>query len=276
MSQMKLLAVDLDRTCLDSRDQVRQSTLDALRAAVAAGVSVVIATGRNLLGIPKVLRELPGVRYAITSNGAAIFDLASGKAIYEKCIPMAQAAALLRAAEEMNIPRSVTVGPDVIDTTPEVYEIRHTFFHDYAESLYAENLVSYLQERGEEPAKLHFLYMRKYDSAPIYERLRAEPGIAFTGDLTGHTEVVAEGVDKGAALAQLAEGLGISREETAAVGDSDNDVTMLRWAALSVAMGGAPNHVRAAARFQTADCDHDGLARAVEMLLSPQTSALQK
>ena len=70
-----------------------------------------------------------------------------------------------------------------------------------------------------------------------------------------------------AALAQLAEQLGISRAETAAIGDSDNDVTMLRWGALSVAMGGAPNHVCASARFQTDDCDHDGLAKAVEMLM---------
>ena len=266
--KMKLLAVDLDRTCLDSTDHVRPVTLQALERAIGAGVTVVIATGRNLLGIPMALRTLPGVRYAITSNGAAVYDLESGEPIFTKSIPAAQAASLLRAAEKLGVPRSVTVGRDVIDTTPEVYQLRHTFFHDYAESLFAEDLAAYVLERGEDAAKLHFLYMRKFNSAPIYDLLQREPGIFYTGDLTGHTEVVAEGVDKGAALAWLAERLGVSKAETAAVGDSDNDVTMLRWAGLSAAMGDAPNHVRASAKFLTADCDHDGLAQAVDMLLS--------
>ena len=266
--KLKLLAVDLDRTCLDSRDLVSERTVQALTKAMAAGVTVVIATGRNLLGIPKALRTLPGVKYAITSNGAAIFDLESQAPVFERSIPLETAVRLLERAGEMGVPRSVTVGRDVIDTTPEVFQIRHTFFHDYAESLFAEDLPAYVRERGEDPAKLHFLYMRKVDSAPVYDMLNAEPGIFFTGDLTGHTEVVAEGVDKGAALAQLAAQLGVSPAETAAIGDSDNDVTMLRWAGLSVAMGGAPNHVCASARFQTDDCDHDGLANAVEMLLT--------
>lgn len=265
--KMKLLAVDLDRTCLNSRDLVPESTVRALTEAMDAGVTVVIATGRNLLGIPKALRTLPGVRYAITSNGAAIFDLETREAIFEQSIPLETAARLLERAGEMGIPRSVTIGPDVIDTTKEVYEIRHSFFHDYDESLFAEDLPAYVRARGENPAKLHFLYMRKYDSAPIYDMLKAEPGIFYTGDLTGHTEVVAEGVDKGAALAQLAARLGFTREETAAVGDSDNDVTMLRWAGLSAAMGDAPNHVRASAKLLTDDCDHDGLAKAVARLM---------
>ena len=268
--KMKLLAVDLDRTCLDSRDLVPESTICALREAMAAGVTVVIATGRNLLGIPKALRTLPGVRYAITSNGAAIFDLETQEPIFERSIPLETAVRLLERAGEMGVPRSVTVGKDVIDTTEEIYRLRHTFFHDYAESLFAEDLPAYVRERGEDPAKLHFLYMRQFDSSPVYDMLKAEPGVFFTGDLTGHTEVVAEGVDKGAALAVLAKRLGISRAETASVGDSDNDVTMLRWAGLSAAMGGAPNHVRSSAKFQTDDCDHDGLAKAVKILMEAE------
>jgi Cof subfamily protein (haloacid dehalogenase superfamily) len=267
MNNLKLLAVDLDRTCLDSRDQIRESTMEALKTAIAAGVTVVPATGRNLLGIPKALRTLPGVNYAITSNGAAIYDLETGETVFRKSIPFEQAASLLERVGALGIPRSATIGQDVIDTTPEVFQLRHTFFHDYAESLFTEDLPAYVRARGEDVAKLHFLYMRKYDSEPVYDMLRAEPGVLFTGDLTGHTEVVANFVDKGAGLAQLARLLGVKKEETAAVGDSDNDVTMLRWAGTSVAMGGAPNHVQAEATLQTDDCDHDGLAKAVKLLL---------
>ena len=267
MKNLKLLAIDLDRTCLDSRDQIPDSAMDALRAAIDAGVIVAPATGRNLLGIPKALRTLPGVRYAITSNGAAIFDLEEKRTVYTKYIPAEQAASLLERVGALGIPRSATVGQDVIDTTREVFQLRHSFFHDYAESLFTEDLPAYIRARGEDVAKLHFLFMRRFDSSPVYDLLNAEPGIAFTGDLTGHAEVVANYVDKGAGLAVLARHLGVSRDETAAIGDSDNDVTMLHWAGTSFAMGGAPNHVQAAATHQTDDCDHDGFAKAVRMLL---------
>ena len=265
---IKLLAIDLDRTTLDSTDTVPAGAMTALREAIDAGVTVAIATGRNVLAIPKALREMPGIRYAITSNGAAIFDLETLEPVFEKTIPLEQAVSLLERAGEMGIPRSVTIGRDVIDTTPEVYRLRHTFFHDYAESLFAEDLPAYVRERGEDVAKIHFLYMRQHDSGPVYDMLNAEENIAFTGDLTGHTEVVANYVDKGSGLARLARMLEIKKEEAAAIGDSDNDVTMLRWAGKSAAMGDAPNHVRASADFLTDDCDHDGIAKAVRMLLA--------
>ena len=265
---IKLLAIDLDRTTLDSTDTVPASAMEALKEAIDAGVTVAIATGRNVLAIPKALRELKGIRYAITSNGAAIFDLETLEAVFEKTIPLEQAVSLLERAGEMGIPRSVTIGRDVIDTTPEVYRLRHTFFHDYAESLFAEDLPAYVRERGEDVAKIHFLYMRQHDSGPVYDMLNAEENIAFTGDLTGHTEVVANFVDKGSGLARLARMLDVKKEEAAAIGDSDNDVTMLRWAGKSAAMGDAPNHVRASADFLTDDCDHDGFAKAVRMLLA--------
>ena len=102
---IKLLAIDLDRTTLDSTDTVPASAMAALRQAIDAGVTVAIATGRNVLGIPKVLRELPGIRYAITSNGAAIFDLETLEPVFEKTIPLEQAVSLLERAGELGIPR---------------------------------------------------------------------------------------------------------------------------------------------------------------------------
>ena len=264
---MKLLAFDLDRTCLNSQDLVPDSALDALRRAIAAGVTVVPTTGRNLLAIPAALRSLDGVRYAITSNGAAIHDLATGEILYERTIPVEKAASILERVIAMGIPCSATVRRDVIDMSREVWDFRHTFFHDYAESLFADDLPAYLRERGENAAKLHFLYLGRHDGGPVYDLLDAEPGIFWTGDLTGHTEVVAEGVNKGSGLAKLARLLNIPREETAAIGDSDNDVMMLRFAGVSAAMGGSPNHVLASAKIHTDDCDHDGFANAVDEML---------
>lgn len=264
---MKLLAVDLDGTCLDHEDILRPSVLAALQKAADAGVTVAVSTGRNLLGIPAALRESGIVRWCITSNGAAIFDLEAGRAVEERSIPLETAAELLSRIRAMGFPTSVTVGKDVIDCDDAVYNIRHTFFHDYAESLFAPDLAAYVRARGEDPAKVHVLYLRKLDGTPVHAMLKEVPGITFTGHVKGHTEIVARGVDKGAALLRLCARLGIRPEEAAAIGDSENDLTMLRAASLSVAMGNAPESIRRAARFTTSDCDHDGVPEAVQMLL---------
>ena len=264
---MKLLAVDLDGTCLDHEDVLRPSVLAALKRAADAGVTVAVSTGRNLLGIPAALRGSGFVRWCITSNGAAIYDLETLTAVEEQSIPVETAAALLSEIRAMGFPTSVTVGADVIDCNEEIFKIRHSFFHDYAESLFDPDLAAYVRRRGKDPAKVHVLYLRRLDGTPVHEMLQTVPGITFTGHVKGHTEIVAKGVDKGAALLRLCARLGVTAAETAAIGDSENDLTMLRAAGLSVAMGNAPEAIRAAACFTTADCDHDGVPEAVDMLL---------
>ena len=264
---MKLLAVDLDGTCLDHADILRPTVLEALHRAHKSGVTVAVSTGRNLLGIPAVLRTCGFVRWCITSNGAAIYDLEKRAAVEEQSIPVETAAMLLRTIREMGFPTSVTVGPDVIDCDPDVYEVRHSFFHDYAESLFSDDLAAYVRQRGKDPAKVHVLYMRRLDGTPVEAFLKTVPGITFTGHVKGHHEIVAAGVDKGAALLRLCRRLGVTPEETAAIGDSENDLSMLRAVSLSVAMGNAPESIRRAARYTTADCDHDGVPQAVDLLL---------
>ena len=188
---MKLLAVDLDGTCLDHEDVLRPSVLSALKKAADAGVTVAVSTGRNLLGIPAALRESGFVRWCITSNGAAIYDLSTGEAVFRRSIPVETAAELLSTIRGMGYPTSVTVGQDVIDCDHDVYRFRHTFFHDYAESLFSDDLAAYVRARGEDPAKVHVLYLRRLDGTPVHALLRTVPGITFTGDVKGHTEIVA-------------------------------------------------------------------------------------
>ena len=86
-SPIRLLALDLDGTVLDDRKQLTPRTIAALTAAARQGVLIVPATGRTDAGLPAELLALPGVRYAITSNGARMMDLAAGRSICELYIP---------------------------------------------------------------------------------------------------------------------------------------------------------------------------------------------
>ena len=80
-------------------------------------------------------------------------------------------------------------------------------------------------------------------------------------------EIVPPGVNKGSGLARVAELLGIPREETVAIGDGENDIAMLRWAGLGIAMANAPDSVKAAADVIAPHCDADGAAWAMEKYL---------
>lgn len=268
---MRLLAIDLDGTCLDSKDRLHESTLLALRRALDAGVTVVPTTGRNLLGVPKALRALPGVRYVITSNGAAIYDLQEDCTVYEKYIPCVQAANLLERCRVHGAPQAVTIGKNIVDGDPIVANVRHTHFHDFEDSLLARDLPAYVRDSSTDVEKLHIFYFKKWKSAHILELLQQEPDVSFSGTPDEHTEVVAAGVNKGSALAHLCALLGVAPEDTAAIGDSDNDVEMLRFAGRSFAMGSAPEYVKQAAKEMTDDSDHDGVAHAVQRLLCEWT-----
>lgn len=80
-------------------------------------------------------------------------------------------------------------------------------------------------------------------------------------------EIVPTGVNKAAGLARVAAILGIPREETIAIGDGENDISMLRWAGLGIAMANAPENVKAAADVIAPACDEDGAAWAMEKYL---------
>ena len=86
-SAIRLIAVDLDGTVLNDRKQLTPRTAAALTEAAARGVEIVPATGRTAAGLPADLLALPGVHYAITSNGARMMDLASGRAVRELYLP---------------------------------------------------------------------------------------------------------------------------------------------------------------------------------------------
>ena len=94
-------------------------------------------------------------------------------------------------------------------------------------------------------------------------RLEALGGLVLTSSIPDNIEVNAQGADKGSALRALAERLGIPREKVMALGDNGNDVTMLQYAGVSVAMGDGSPEAKAAARFLTASHDQNGLAQAV-------------
>ena len=119
-----------------------------------------------------------------------------------------------------------------------------------------------LQESGLQPEKINLPYLPTPAlRQEVWQRLEALGGLVLTSSIPDNIEINAQGADKGSALRALAERLGIPREKVMALGDNGNDVTMLQYAGVSVAMGDGSPEAKAAARFLTAPqmCIRDSL-----------------
>ena len=271
---------DLDDTFLSSGKHLLPRNMAALDLLAECGIAFVPCTGRGLNAI-EVYPELaghPAVRYAITSSGAVVYGMSSRTVIHSRTVGHERALALYGLVRDL-------------DVSFDVFADGRTF----AERWRYDRFPSF----GLEPPMLaHIMASRTpldrtvpeiLDSVGIVERVSvfnrmdeegfeqgrlARAAVAQVGGLrwtTAHPaciEVVDAGCSKGEALTWLCDHLGIDIAASVAFGDSDNDVTMLRWAGTSVAMGDAPNHVRASADYLTDDCDHDGFAKGVRMLLA--------
>ena len=97
--KIKLIATDLDGTFLDDNKQIPIDNKQAISECAARGIRIVPATGRTIPGIPQELKELPGVRYVIATNGALVADLKENKWIYTCRLSAALAVSVMEAAQ---------------------------------------------------------------------------------------------------------------------------------------------------------------------------------
>ena len=288
---VRLAALDLDGTLLNHEGQVTPRTRAALQAASDRGVVIVPTTGRPLGNLPPVVAQLPGVRYAITSNGAAVWDLGSDPlgAVYSRYANAAERqtsepTCLLRRLMPAETAREafalfqqydgeLSVFSDgLCIKTPEgiakLEARRAQFLSTEAKQSTTDGrftvvrgIESWMARHAGEIEKLCMFFDSKEKAQDVMPLFLAMPGVEVVQGSPDNIEVTAAGVDKGEALLALADRLGIPHEQTMAVGDSGNDRAMLEKAGIAAVMANGMPEIRAIGRLVSeADCDHDGVA----------------
>lgn len=270
----RLIALDLDGTLLDSQKRITPRTLAALEAAAARGIHIVPTTGRFFDGMPACVRDLPFVRYAVTINGAAVFDRAKDTVIAGEEIPISTTFAILDVFARHDVIYNCYMDnagwiPDAVFGKVDHYI--PDFYHAIIRSVITPvaNFREWLTARGHSVQKL-IAFSHEPD---VLEAVRRDLEASITGIRTTYSnsmmlEVNAEGAHKGRALALLAAHLGFGMEHVMAFGDGLNDLTMVRDAGVGVAMANAEPEVLAAAKVVTASNDEDGVALAIERMLT--------
>lgn len=252
--QKKLVALDVDGTLLHHDGRLDDEVRDAVRAVADAGHHVVIATGRSILGVEAVFEALTLTDgYAVTSNGAVTARLqGAGWEIIEKVT--FDPAPVLRVLKNSWPDAVVGVEEPGIGT-----KVSATFPDG---ELVGPLRVLPWDELGEEPTtRLTFRSPSgtSEDFVELVDKLGLH-GVNYAVGYTAWLDVNPEGVSKASALESVRRALAVEPCDTIAIGDHTNDLEMLHWAARGVAMGQAPDEVKAVADEVTLPVDEAGAA----------------
>lgn len=267
-NRIRLLALDLDGTTLRSGGRLSDFNRRELMRVHEAGVHIVAASGRAFASLPGEVLSLPCTEYAITSNGAAVYEVSSKKRIQAHYLKRLAVRSLLRIAEEAGVMIEGFV--DGVPYAREDYVENPMRFGASAWSVDyikrtrrpVEDIVSFLTEHETELDSLDLITGDMAKKAWLRSRiLREVPDIYLTSSVPSLLEISDAHAGKASGLRFLAEYLGILQEETAAFGNAENDMDMMRWAGIGVAVANSPDEVRAAADEVTQSNDEDGVGR---------------
>ncbi len=266
---IRLIGLDLDGTVFDSHKRITPRTRAAIAAACAQGVAVLPVTGRPRAGLPAEFLSIPGVKYAITSNGAVVCEAATGRVLSQSPMALEHALWGLEMAEELGALTDVYVDGRAYTKAATFHSLLQAAPENMKEyfrvtRVPVEDQRLWLMQQKGPVEKLTMLFTSESQRQKAWTLFRDSGRFEATSSLQNNLELNGKGVDKGKALLALAALLGFSQSQVMACGDSTNDLAMLQAAALSVAMGNACPQVLKAARVRTATNDQDGVALAIE------------
>jgi Cof subfamily protein (haloacid dehalogenase superfamily) len=273
---IRLVAIDLDGTLLNSRSELSPANLEALREAQERGVHVVVVTGRRFYSARRILEQLPFPVMLIASNGAMI-GASSGEVLHQNFLPRATARVVLKLALDYR-PYAVAI----FDTPGRGQVVMQ-------EGAAADSPLEWYLATSPEVLRLLPDLMAALDRDPVQLMFGGPPGYlepiepmllnspagahihaTWTKYLTRNLsifDVMNRGCSKGQALAFLAGELGIKARDVMAIGDNFNDLEMLEFAGQPVVMGNRTPGFGQASWPITLSNDQDGVAAALESFL---------
>jgi Cof subfamily protein (haloacid dehalogenase superfamily) len=270
MPDIRLITLDLDGTLLNSKKELSPENAAALQWAADQGIEIVPTTGRFYGGMPEVIRNLPYLHYAITINGAQVYDVRNDAGIAKAEIPVEKAVALMSWLDQFPV-----IYDCFMDNwgwmTRSLQEKADEFAPNehYAKMLKelrtpVDELKAFLTERGHDIQKSQFFAKDMDLRAKLMEEIPQRfPDLIVSSAVVNNVEINDKNAHKGNAIRQLAQHLGLDMSQVLAFGDGSNDITMLQAAGVGVCMANGLDSVKAIADYVTDSCDEDGVAKAI-------------
>lgn len=257
----RMIALDLDGTLNNDEKKITQRTKEALIAVQKQGVVVVLASGRPTPGLKRESDELELEKYhglLLSYNGGRIIDASTGEIIYERSLPKTTAVRLLKHLE------AYPVTPIVDDSSYYYTTDRKDFMVEF-ESRLNHMEIKIVNNIADE---IDFNPVKILIAAPNELLIPVSDAVMkpFTYELSFiqstpfYLEATMKGIDKASSLRNICDYLHINPSEVMAFGDAQNDISMLQFAGLGVAMGNAIDQVKEIADEVTLSNNEDGIA----------------
>lgn len=293
--KIRCIALDLDRTTLDSQGHLSEENRRAIVNAVAAGVYVVVASGRSLGSLPAEITDITGIRYAITSNGAAVYDLCERKCLRQFKMTSESAEDILRHTDPERMKDAYGEAAGMSEVEMSEIEISYEAFIDgraFAERRYVadpvrfgampqaisyiqgtrapvEDMRTFIREHKSELDCIDLVVKSEDMKHKLWKNLRENVrDVYITSSVRQLLEISHRDAGKESGAKFLLEYLGLTREELAAFGDGDNDSGLLKYAGIGFAVANASPECRDAADEIVASNDENGVAQGINKILA--------
>lgn len=271
---VKCIALDLDRTTLNGQGKLSKGNREALEYAIQKGIHVVIASGRSFHTLPKDVMEVPGIQYAITSNGTAIYHIPTKKCIHQYKLDGESTKLILQLSKSedvtyeafiegkayadrtyINNPRKFGAGEEAVEYVKNTRNM-------------VENIEAFMLEHIDELDCMDIIIADDEKQQRVMDEIKEKvKGVYITSCIDYLIEISNEKGGKHSGLKYMMELLGLKREEVAAFGDAENDMDMLKFAGIGIAMENACESCKEIADFVTKHHDEDGVAYGIYEIL---------
>ncbi len=265
----KVLVLDIDGTLTNSKKEITPATKQSIQVIMEKGHKVILASGRPTPGMRRYETELELQRYGgylLSFNGGRIVNCHTGEIVYQRILPVTTISELYDFAKENGCGLITYEGEDIISAfEPDEYVelesringLKVKVIENFREYVNFEVNKCLLTAPVEKAAELEKELQLKYqDTLSIY---RSEPFFI---------EVMPQKVDKATSLDHMLKTIGLAKEDAICCGDGFNDISMIKYAGVGVAMGNAQPAVKEAADYITATNDEDGLVQVIEKFIS--------
>lgn len=261
----KLIAADMDGTLLNSQGCITEKTIDAIRKVAEKGVLFTICTGRPIQGVERYYNVLEPDSPVITYNGAMIVMGKTREILYKQNIESCDARDILKWGRKLK-----TTVIAWSDNKLYANELNDRV-HDYKKLSLVEPILITDEEELINNGVTKFLWYDDAEKIRHYQEVLADKlskGVTYCTSKPTFLEFFDSRVSKAVAMEKIGEHFGIRREEMVAIGDGFNDLPMIEYASLGVAMGNAPEEIKKKADYVTLSNDDDGIAHFIEEFFS--------
>lgn len=266
-----LIAFDMDGTLLNSKKKISEDSITAIKKAVSFSKNVVLSTGRSVAELKEYQSELKEIRFGILESGALIYDFKLQEVLSHKTLPTESVIKIKDVVVQGNLMVIAMISGQIYLQKSHLVHIKKYNMEVYKglyerSAILVDDISALFEKEKENFEKINIYHFNLGEREENFRKLLHENITIIKAENTG-LEITAKNVEKGLGLEYICNYLNLPISESIAVGDADNDESIIRKAGLGIAMGNANKNIERLADVSVSDNDNGGCAQAIYMYL---------